>query len=303
MNGSRHRLQVEWLKDFGIWLKSDLQHGMHCTVCIKAAIKASDKLSTTGYGYVGKGDDCVLVPVPSRQKLEEHAGRSQHKLNMKTVVGCEEGRGGQAKFIPSVSFEDELYARTVRTVHTIAVRQLSLNDMYNLLELQNANGTVISFDHASVSGGEEAGGIIAWLEAGARTFQAQTWGRVQNPIMRALFPKGVPLGFMGDGSNDRSLAEQEAVVLRYIGADGRPFNTFFDLAELDLTTGVDGHSPDAQCIAACYAKSLNQLNSFADFLFCSDWKQATVGMSFDGASVMLGKQGGAAAKLGEKMTG
>ena len=30
---------------------------------------------------------------------------------------------------PSISFEDEIYARTVRTIHSICVRQLSMNDL------------------------------------------------------------------------------------------------------------------------------------------------------------------------------
>ena len=114
------------------------------------------------------------------------------------------------KCIPSVTFEDELYARTVRTVHLIVVRQLSINDMYNLLELQNANGAIISFDHAHNAGGsiQNLGGVPAWLEAGSQVFQAKMRERVQNPIAKALFPRGVPLGLMGDGSTDRSLAEQ-----------------------------------------------------------------------------------------------
>ena len=208
-----------------------------------------------------------------------------------------------SEFIPSVTFEDELYARTVRTVHTVAVRQLAITDMYSLLELQNANGAVISFDHAATGGAIDAGGIAAWLEAGGRTFMKQMRERVDNPINKTLFPRGVPFGFSGDGSTDRSLAEQEAVVLRFLGPDGRPVNTFFDLAELDLAESHDGRSPDAQCIAACYASSLSQLNSFKGFLFNSDWKDATVGMSFDGASVMLGTQNGAATKLREQING
>ena len=45
-----------------------------------------------------------------------------------------------------------------------------------------------------------------------------------------------------------------------MGLDGKPFNTFADLAELDLKDSVDGHSPDSQCITACYAKSFAALN-------------------------------------------
>ena len=60
----------------------------------------------------------------------------------------------------SITFEDELYARTVRTVHVIACRQLSLNDMYSMLEMQNANGAVISFDHSHRAGTLESGGLL-----------------------------------------------------------------------------------------------------------------------------------------------
>ena len=122
-----------------------------------------------------------------------------------------------------------------------------MNDLYHLLELQNANGAGVSFDHIGVGGAADAGrGLYAWLESGSRVFRMETRARAQNPIMTALFPKGVPVGFAGDGSNDRSLTEQEAVVLRFMGPDGRAFNTFYDLAELDLTKSADGHSPDAQ---------------------------------------------------------
>ena len=79
--------------------------------------------------------------------------------------------------------------------------------------------------------------------------------------------------------------------------NGRPFSYFHDLAEIDLKESHDGRSPDAPCIAVCYAGSLSMLNKYEGFLFCSDWKQALVGDSFDGASVMLGSQNGTAKLL------
>ena len=82
--------------------------------------------------------------------------------------------------------------------------------------------------------------------------------------------KPLPMGVMGDGSNDRSQTEQEALATRFLGGDGKPFNGFYDLATLDLSTSSDGRSPDAQCITACYATSLDQLNKFEGFLFMSD---------------------------------
>lgn len=209
---------------------------------------------------------------------------------------------GDATIYLTITPEDELYARTIRTVHTIVVSQFSISSIDNLLQLQLANGAVISFDHASTgtsAPGEPLQGVSAWLEAGVTVFKARERDRAQNSLMRTLFPRGVPLGLQGDGSTDRALLEQEAVVTRFMGGDGRPFSSFHDLAELDLKDSYDGRSPDAPCIAQCYARSLTQLNQYEGFLFCSDWKQALIGDCFDGASVMLGSQKGAAKLLAD----
>ena len=198
----------------------------------------------------------------------------------------------------TITTEDELFARTIRTVHLICSRQLSLCDMYSLLELQSANGLVMSFDHAS-SAGLEDGGVLTWLLCGALVFQEQQRERARSPLMTSLFPDGVPFGFMGDGSTDRSMIEQEAVVLRFLDDAGMPYNTFFELATLDLSQSADGRSPDASCIAACYSTSLDKLNAHDGFIHKSDWKKAAVGVSFDGASVMQGAQNGSAKKLSD----
>ena len=168
--------------------------------------------------------------------------------------------------------------------------------MHSLLELQNANGLVMSFDHAALTGADD-GGLGTWLLAGARVFQKRLRARATPPVITNLFPSGVLCGLMGDGSNDRSMAEQEAVVLRFIGADAKPFNAFYELAPLDLSTSQDGRSPDAACITKCYSNSLDKLDAHEGFLFGSSWRKALVGVSFDGASVMLGSQNGVAAKL------
>lgn len=56
---------------------------------------------------------------------------------------------GDATVYLTITPEDELYARTIRTVHTIVVSQFSITAIDNLLQLQLANGAVVSFDHAS----------------------------------------------------------------------------------------------------------------------------------------------------------
>ena len=211
------------------------------------------------------------------QKHNEH---ERHKLNVKIAdkkaIGVPQSAiMGDATIYLTITPEDELYTRTIRTVHSIVTNQFSLRAMHNLLELQLANGAVVSFDHATSAvsvPGEPLQGTSAWLEAGVTVFKEHRRDRAQNSLMRVLFPRGIPLGMMGDGSTDRSLLEQEAVVTRYMGGDGRPYNDFHDLAELDLKDSHDGVSPDAPCIAQCYARSLSQLNQYEGFLFCSDWK-------------------------------
>eukprot|EP00966_Prymnesium_polylepis_P179586 4158055-Prymnesium_polylepis.2 len=61
--------------------------------------------------------------------------------------------------------------------------------------------------------------------------------------------------------------------------------------------------PTDDSIAACYSGSLDELNSYEGFLFKSNWKEATIGMSFDGASVMLGSQNSAATILKSEING
>ena len=264
-------------------------------------------MSSTGYGFSGEGTEKTMAPIPTEAKLKEHAARDQHKYNVRRAAE-QVAPGGQTsgstlnKFV-TVTSEDELYFRTIRTIHNVVSRLNSLNDIESLLQLQNANGLVISFGHVHRSSIVEEGGTMAWLQAGAAVFRAQQRERAQPTLMRALFPSGVPFGLMGDGSNDRSLVEQEAVVLRFIGEDGQPYNSFFDLASLDLSTSADGRSPDASCIASCYAGSVATLNSYEGFLYMSDWKKALVGCSFDGASVMMGELNGVAKKLADMVDG
>ena len=89
--------------------------------------------------------------------------------------------------------------------HCIAAQQLSLTKMYALLEMQHANGAIISYDHAS------ADAVKLWLQAGRRYFQSELRKRASSNIVRKLFG-GTIFGLMGDGSTDTSRREQEAAV-------------------------------------------------------------------------------------------
>ena len=69
--------------EYKAWLTTtDDSKGVHCKLCIVSLTKPKDKLSTTGYGWVGEGESRVLGQIPSEQKLKEHASHPLHKFNV-----------------------------------------------------------------------------------------------------------------------------------------------------------------------------------------------------------------------------
>ena len=80
------------------------------------------------------------------RRAEEKAGDEQH---------------GKLEQFVTVTSEDELYFRTIRTIHCVVSRLNSLNDVDALLELQNANGLVMSFNHVSIGDSIDEAGISA----------------------------------------------------------------------------------------------------------------------------------------------
>ena len=240
------------------------------------------------------------MPITSTQKLKEHGESKEHKHVVQLASAAEGGASqasvtGDIKLYGTVSTEDERYYVTIRTVHAIAVQQLGLTKMMALIELQLANGVVLSYSHAHRGG--EGGGLEDWLLCGRKVFERLMRERARNSVSAAIFPDGVAFGSLGDGSNDRSNHEQEASVLRFIGPDGLPYNTLHDLLPLDLTQSVDGRSPDAACIHAAYKEGYEALEAHEGFLRYGSWVRSIVASSWDGASVMSGEKGGVAAKM------
>ena len=204
---------------------------------------------------------------------------------------------GNIKLFGSVSSEDDLYFKTIRTVHTICVEKIAPIKSNALLELQLANGCSISLGHINRSSELGSGGITDWLHAGAIVWHRKMREYAKNSIMASLFPNGLVFSSLGDGSNDRSLIEQEASVFRFIGPDGMPYMAFDTLLSLDLDKSDDGRSPDATCIAAAYMKSYDKLEEHKGFLHFGKWRSSLIASSWDGASVMSGEKNGVAKKL------
>ena len=91
------------------WLGIDPKLGYHCTICINSVLKSGDKLSTTGYGWTGEGDERVCVPIPAAQKLTRHQRPDEpHDLNVKRAEEAKSGKAESAKGYVTITAEDEL---------------------------------------------------------------------------------------------------------------------------------------------------------------------------------------------------
>ena len=71
--------QEEWFKTYRAWLAKSKENGAHCKLCIVSLTRPKDKLSTTGYGWTGQGEERLLNPIPSEQKLIEHEKSPLHQ--------------------------------------------------------------------------------------------------------------------------------------------------------------------------------------------------------------------------------
>ena len=55
-------------------------------------------------------------------------------------------------------------------------------------------------------------------------------GRGPHPLMRTVFPYGMPISIQCDGSLDSGLDEKEAMLVRFLGPGGEPEVRLLDLA-------------------------------------------------------------------------
>ena len=107
--------------------------------------------------------------------------------------------------------------------------------------------------------------------------------RISDEVHDARF-----LCVLADGSTDKSITEQEAVYIRYVGSNGRPTTQFADIVSLE--------SADAVGVMAAIEKGLEAVDVDEGLL-----REKLAGCNFDGCNVMMGKKGGVMQLLQEKI--
>lgn len=122
-----------------------------------------------------------------------------------------------------------------------------------------------------------------------------------NQLVKYYFPKGIPFGFIMDGSQNRAQHENEAMRIRSLSSSGLPYEMFFEQALLDLSKSDDGESPDASALTACAIENLLTLqrDSKPPLIHNNSWTDALVGTSLDGTDVNLGRHNGLAKRLSD----
>ena len=155
------------------------------------------------------------------------------------------------------------------TAFTIAKHNMSFRDFEVLCKLQLKHKVNIGNNYQNPRSCAEFIGSIAAVQCEAAT---KTIGNS---------------GFMADGSTDRSVAEQEAVFIRYVSG-GKAVNRFIALVELDSGT-ADG-------VLRAIGEALSLVNIDID-----SQRSKLVNINLDGASVNMGIYNGVAAKQQERL--
>ena len=156
--------------------------------------------------------------------------------------------------------QEDKYVFLFNTAHSVAMHNWSLNDFKRLCKLQTKNGVPIGENYQNSLGASKFIQSIAEV-------QRQDTIRC---LMQSRF-----FSIRADGSTDRSIAEQEAVYVRYV-VNGVPINKFVGLQEVEHANA----SGVLAAIDACLSKRVG-------FLVHTQ-KQKLINMNLDGAAVNMG---------------
>ncbi|XP_033758057.1 zinc finger protein 862-like [Pecten maximus] len=168
--------------------------------------------------------------------------------------------------------KDTLTAHDQNKKHKFCIDR-SISDKRELCSLQAKNGVDM--------------GSMYRNDKGCKTFIEHIANseieKIKKDVMESRY-----FSVLSDGSTDSSITEQEAVYIRYIGPEGKPQTECCDIVSLETA--------DASGVLQDIDRALETIG-----IDENAFKSKLVGCNFDGAAVMMGKKGGVAAKVKERV--
>ena len=251
----------QWKKAYS-WLQHDEEEDkMWCDVC-------REYCRTTKVGPINafvEGTNYFKV-----DRVKQHDSSNFHKDSLLTKAGKLDPNTtplGKIK-IKLDEQQREKYSKLFSTAFTIAKHDMSFRNFEVLCKLQLKNNLDIGQNYQNTHACAMFIGSIAATQREAAS----------TAILKSRF-----IAVLGDGSTDRSVAEQEAVFIRYLSA-GTPVTRFVALVELD-----DGTAD----------RVFKGINDGLDLVGVDmkTQKAKVVNINIDGASVNMGKYNGVAVKV------
>ena len=248
--------QPGWLGDFG-WLRLDKVNGlMYCIAC-----REFEHLVPTGLRTLIDGDDKYR-----RWTLVTHGRSKNHSKCMDAYKAKEEPRESPLAILQRKmsAKQREQYSILFNTAYQVAMRNWSFRDFEAACRLQLKNGLLVGDNYMNTHGCRDFIDSIAHIQR-LETIKGLTQCRF--------------FSLRADGSTDRSIAEQEAVYVRYV-VNGEPVNKFIGLEEVEQSTSD-------RTLAAID----NSLATYAGVSMDMQ-KEKLVNINLDGAPVNMGVHNG-----------
>ena len=280
---NRYAWKLNWSRKY-LWVRKDEDRDLAwCSICpLYVHLRSTSNQLSMG---------TARLSTMTVSKLSDHAKShphqrcmDAHELKLKLQSGRREGVGG---FV-TITDKHTIICRLIRTVYLICKEDLPVIKLDSLVSMQEANGLAMgSGEYANSQFGWEMVEIIAVYY---RKLQTER-------IVRSR-----AFSFSGDGSTNVSNSEMEVVEVKYLDRpvdDAMKFvEEFFDMAGvLTEDAGLDDGelSVNSNAVYSTYTASFSKRED--PFLLEANWEVALVAVSFDGASVMLGKESSVGTKV------
>ena len=270
---NRNAVKEKWFTDFW-WLR---QRGdeLFCACCNRfPALRARDS--------IGQGD---MPAAKARQDaLRRHDSNSSHAASARMMEKQQSGGvGGLLERHVSVSSGRTVVCRILRTVHSIVLNDIAFSKLGALCQMQESNG--LQMGGSAYKNNTFYDGAIGAMASFYELKHTECF--LKNIKKSAMW-------FAGDGSG--SIRNQE-LEIAYVGTydfdQQKAVVGWWDISVLDLTKSRDGASPDAPAIFATQMSSFERRlgTGYLDII-----RDCTAAVSFDGASVMIGKENSVATR-------